>query len=305
MLIEMMSSSLLIEPGHLKKVQQSASHLYKEYCIPKGNGIGHRVIHHPTPELKLAQRWLAMEIIGRFPVHQAVKSYKLGTSIRDNAEIHKNSRFLMRIDFKDFFPSIKHQDIFLFINAKTSLLPDGWSPNDSDAFCQFVCRWGNLTIGAPSSPGLSNVICHKLDEQLWEFSTSNHFNYSRYADDLYFSSNQAYALKKIKPQLTKILRSLDYPARLWVNHQKTINLSKKHHRTVTGLVLTSEGSISIGRKKKRFLKHLIHKYDVLDPKEKKYLRGYLAHVKSVEPRFINCLFKKYGPERVEQALKGE
>ena len=73
--------------------------------------------------------------------------------------------------------------------------------------------------------------------------------YSRYADDLTFSTNRRGVLRQIEVSISGVVRKLRYP-RLEINHHKTIHTSKKHHRRVTGIVLSSDGKVSLGRKKR-------------------------------------------------------
>jgi RNA-directed DNA polymerase len=110
-------------------------------------------------------------------------------------------------------------------------------------------------------------------------------------------------LVKIKSIVEKYLRDQMFP-RLRVNDDKTIFTSKKRRRVVTGLTLTSEEKISIGRKKKREIKALCYRFTKREllSKDVAYLRGYLSFVSSVEPIFIESLRKKYGTEVIEQIL---
>src|SRR5262245_18561054 len=109
-LVERMSDDLIIPQGYVLQVASSASHRYKEYQIPKRTG-GLRTIHHASKELKLFQRWLLRNVIEKFPVHYSATAYRKGFGIVRNAERHVRSKYLLRVDLANFFPSLTDQDI--------------------------------------------------------------------------------------------------------------------------------------------------------------------------------------------------
>ena len=89
---------------------------------------------------------------------------------------------------------------------------------------------------------------------------------------------------------------------LQINDQKTVFTSRKRLRRVTGLVLTSDRKISIGRGKKRLLKGMVFKLlrGQLDLESANQLRGWVAYVRSVEPEFIAALQLKYKIDLAKQ-----
>src|SRR6267378_3835926 len=106
MIIDQISSRLALPASYLLKVASSASHRYKEYQIPKKTR-GMRTIHHPARELKLIQRWLVRNTLVSLPVHPAATAYEKNSTIRRNAELHMTNNYLLRIDFQDFFPTLR------------------------------------------------------------------------------------------------------------------------------------------------------------------------------------------------------
>src|SRR5260221_6222266 len=105
MIIEKMALELGIPINFVTSLSRTASHEYKTYGIPKRSG-GTRIIHHPSRRLKALQRWLLLRAFDHLPVHAAAMAYRKGVSILANARIHAPSRYLLRMDFQDFFPSI-------------------------------------------------------------------------------------------------------------------------------------------------------------------------------------------------------
>jgi RNA-directed DNA polymerase len=297
-----MSISLNLPQDYLLKVARKASHCYKTYFVPKRTG-GQRTIHHPSKELKALQRWLLYNIIEDLPVHEAAMAYRHRVSIKDNALRHVKSRYLLRLDFKDFFPSLSAVDVANYINSQKFLFP-GWDAVDTTFFISIVCREGKLTIGAPTSPSLSNALCFDLDSELDAISKSHDVLYTRYADDLFFSAKRPNILTSFPVKVEEVSKSLKIPKGLSINVSKTRHSSKRGCRRVTGIILGSDGKISVGRAYKRYIRHQIYHYDLLSGPEKVKLAGSIAQAQSVDPDMINSLVSKYGIDLVEKARRG-
>jgi RNA-directed DNA polymerase len=133
-----------------------------------------------------------------------------------------------------------------------------------------------------------------------------HVVYSRYADDLFLSTNEPNRLSDLLEMIRTKLAEGGRPV-LRINENKTVFTSRKRKRIVTGLVLTSDRQLSVGRKKKRQIRSMIHLYRSNGPAdaEVSYLRGYLAFVNSVEPEFLDRLKRKYGDELLGQIMGEE
>jgi hypothetical protein len=112
-------------------------------------------------------------------------------------------------------------------------------------------------------------------------------------------------LASVELEVRKLVTELQQP-KLKLNEAKTIRTSRKRRRISTGLVLTSDHKISIGRDKKRALRSLVFNFTTgkLLPEEISRLRGQLAYVKSVEPTFIASLEKKFGFAEIERLRQG-
>ena len=97
---------------------RSAPHRYKTYPIPKRKAGEFRIIAQPAREVKALQYWVMHHVLSRFAVHPAATGYREGLNIADNALRHVKSRFLLKLDFKDFFPSIKAHDFRQYIEKR-------------------------------------------------------------------------------------------------------------------------------------------------------------------------------------------
>ncbi|MGQ8818657.1 retron St85 family RNA-directed DNA polymerase [Serratia sp. NA_13] len=292
MLLDYLSSSLVLTNDFVLMIANTANDRYNKFSIPKKNG-GVRVVYQPQKELKLLQRVLHDDFLGKIKLHPRCTAYCRGSSVLKNANIHKDNKFLLRLDLVDFFKSITSNDILLFLSENKSELKGIWSEEDFELLLKIVCYKGRLTMGGVTSPVISNLVCSKLDMKLYDLCASLGVTYSRYADDMYFSTNKKDVLFSMPNQLIKLLRTLEYPSRLILNTSKTKHSSKKRKMSITGLVITNDGKISLGRDKKREIRTLVFKWDSLTDDKKKYLQGYLSYCASVEPLFINSLCVKF------------
>lgn len=299
MLREELARTLGLSPRYVTKLANTASHHYKYFAIRKASG-GTRDIFHPAKPLKAVQRWLQTNVVARLPLHDAAAAYRKDHNIADHARRHLKSRYLVRVDLADFFESITATDIHPYLNDHLAHLPPGWDSVDDELFVSLVCRHERLTIGAITSPGLSNALCVPLDRLLTKHCVEQDITYTRYADDMFFSCAIPNVLGDIPALVETALRSIPYPAGLVVNHAKTRHSSLKRRRRVTGIVLSTQGRISLGRHFKRAIRSQIHKMDSLGPPQRKRLAGLLAYVKDIEPEFFNRLVLRYG-EQVAQA----
>lgn len=302
MLLTFLSSELGLPESYLEKLSRSARHCYKHYQIPKRNMSGVRDIYHPSRKLKAVQRALLRGIISKFPVHDAAYGYRHGRCSRDNAKKHARQNFLLRLDLENFFGSIRRTDLQHYL-SKSNVLPNDWTDEDTLHFSNFVCRGDSLVIGSPSSPALSNAICFELDTMLTRDAENNGVIYTRYADDLFFSTLEPYILAEIAKHVAEMLDSLKIPAALRINAAKTRHTSRKRTKRVTGLVITPEGNISLGRERKRLLSAQVHQVDKLSEDQRKRLAGWLAYCISAEPSFVDRLYQKYGASQVDKAMR--
>lgn len=300
MIVERMARELGLSVAFVTAIARGASYEYKMYRIPKRTG-GSRTIYHPSKRLKALQRWLLANTIETLPVHQAARAYRKNQSIFQNAGAHVNSRYLLRMDLTDFFPSITQADVAKYIADRKAFF-NGWSALDVETFCRLVCRNSALMIGAPTSPALSNAVCYDMDTQLEALCAKNQVTYTRYADDLFFSTREPKILSELETTVVKTIAKLKIPAGLKVNASKTRHSSKRGARRVTGVVLGSDGHPHIGRKFKRKIRALIHKFDSLDGPTRASLSGMIAYASGFDPQFVNSLITKYGLDPVRHAM---
>src|SRR5260370_12036764 len=300
MIAERIGAQLGLDLEYVEKVALTASYRYKSYTIPKRTG-GMRTIHHPSRELKLLQGWLVDSVLSRLPVHKAALAYRNGISIRNHAAVHVGQNYLLKIDFKDFFPSIAEADITRILRHE-SLRRAGLelTAQDLQFVGRIVCRKVFLTIGAHSSPIIYNAVLFDFDDHWYEESERINVKYSRYADDLYFSTDRRGILSGVLDRVRADLAHRPSP-RLTINDTKTVFTSRKRSRLVTGLILTSDKRISLGRHRKRHIRTLVYNNQSsgLSDEQREYLRGFIAYARSVEPTFVEALRRKYGSKTID------
>jgi RNA-directed DNA polymerase len=125
--------------------------------------------------------------------------------------------------------------------------------------------------------------------------------YTRWADDLFFSTIYPDILKDYPEKTESILKALAFPSSLELNRSKIRHSSKKGRRQVTGLVITSDKRVAIGRHRKRFIRRQLHRFAALTEPEREELAGLLAFAIDIEPDFLNALIIKYGRDLLQRA----
>lgn len=305
-LVSIMQEEFGLSKALLLRLIARAPHAYKVYEIPKKSG-GTRLIAQPAKEIKYIQHWLIDNIFNKLPVHECASAYKTGASIKSNASRHKKNKYIAKFDFENFFPSIKLSDLVLHF---TKNIGTDFSSDDIENMARLSCiRGGNnkglcLSIGAPSSPILSNSVMYDFDSAINEWCKSMDVAYTRYADDLTFSTNTAGISSDIETVIKNIIRDINYPA-LTINAKKTIHLSKKHQRRITGVIINNSGELSLGRDRKRMISALIHRFlsQLLVEDEIFHLQGLLGFSKDIEPDFVFRMRNKYGSQVIDAILQ--
>lgn len=241
-----------------------------------------------------------MTTLSTFPVHEIAHAYipKKSSPLRTSAEKHAAYHYTIRIDFKDFFPSICFADLEKILCTKYRMEVTDRELAQSVLFYRSPKEKRYiLPIGAPTSPTISNIVMCELDRILLQTSLSidPKSSITRYADDLYFSTNIRGKCFEFLTQVNKTLESMKSPS-LTINSSKTLFLSRGTRRIVNGLYVTPNGTVSIGRTRKHDIKTLIYKFSqgALETKDILKAQGTLAFIQDCEPEYYNKLALKYG-----------
>lgn len=229
---------------------------YKTFQIPKRNG-GQRTIKAPVDALKLLQRKLSellqdcVDEINTAKQHKdrTAHGFKRKRSIITNARQHRHRRWVFNVDLEDFFPSINFGRVrgFLLKNRDFELHKEA-----ATVVAQIACHENSLPQGSPCSPVISNLVAHLLDMRLVKLASEVGCTYSRYADDLTFSTN-----KKGFPADIAVPSAIEGAAsHLWlpaealhkviercgfrINAKKTHQMYRTSRQNVTGLVVNKK-----------------------------------------------------------------
>ena len=282
----------------LRRIILNAPLRYKSFYIPKRNG-GRRKISQPARELKALQRALVESFLADLPIHECATAYRKNLSIADNAGRHAGNGPILKYDFREFFPSIRVRDWRAYCE-RSSLFEeehDRWMTEQILFQRDKGSTVLKLSIGAPSSPMVSNILMYEFDAAMTATVARDKVRYTRYADDLTFSAPRTGHLTVVDTALRKVLRDIPWP-RLAINEEKTVLATRKYRRQVTGLILTNEGEVSLGRERKRSIRASLHYAQLgkLSDKELSYVCGMLGFVQSVEPDYLKRLEDRYGLE---------
>lgn len=212
---------------------------YLHFNIDKKSG-GQREIRTPDAILKRIQRLLnyALQVVFEPHAHHSTNGFLFGRDIIRNAKPHVNKTYVLNCDIKDFFPSIN------FRRVKTVLGLSPFNLIDDRELIGFLianlCIHNNsLPQGAPTSPLLSNIVTQNLDRKMDKYCLTRKVKYSRYADDLTFSSNRNLFDKDFLETITRILSE----ERFQVNESKTRLKTDMDRQQVTGLVVNEKINI--------------------------------------------------------------
>jgi RNA-directed DNA polymerase len=159
---------------------------YRIFTIPKKAG-GVREIAAPPKNLAILQRKLAAILLANYRPKAAAHGFAAKRSIATNAMRHKQQRVVFNIDLEDFFPTIHLGRFRNLLMAPPFSIGKGAATAISQ-----ICfgASGRLPQGAPSSPIVSNYVCRSLDDSLQTLASKHGCRYTRYADDITFSTSR-------------------------------------------------------------------------------------------------------------------
>lgn len=306
-----------------RKVSQH--HHYQRFFVPKKTG-GDRLISAPMPRLKAAQRWVLDNVVSKVALHNAAHGFVPARSIVSNARPHVGAALVVNMDLADFFPSVtwlRVRGLFAslgYSKAIATVLALLCTEREVDEIeldgkTYYVGVSDRvLPQGSPASPALTNVLCRRLDARLSGLARKHGFAYTRYADDLTFSSS------KRDVDVAKLLAS----ARRFVEDEgftvhpdKTRVMRRGRRQEVTGVVVNDKPGVP--RKELKKFRAVLFQVERDGPQGKSWghgedlfasLQGFASYVAMVDPdkgqpllERVRALAAKHGhvAKRVEYA----
>ena len=202
-----------VDYGFMRQTVARRTDAYTEFRVRKrstqNSDPRYRTICVPSPGLMKVQRWIAQNILAHVPAHACSVAFSKGDSLYKAVEPHCSAKWLVKLDIRSFFESISEASVYLTIQKLgfqpliafemarlcTRMVDVDVSKNDrGPALSPHVItqytqqKQGHLPQGAPTSPMLANLVCRVLDERLLEVAEKADVRYTRYADDMTFSS---------------------------------------------------------------------------------------------------------------------
>ncbi len=324
---------------YLRNVINRGVECYEVYPILKRSG-GHRYISSPDDELKKVQRWINKYVLANVKPHWRCYSYHSEASIYNAAKEHCSSKWLIKMDIENFFDSVSEVVVYKMFRkfgykpllsfelsrvctieprSINQAMVGKWINynSGSDEFPykrKNVKYFGRLPQGAPTSPAISNIIFSDIDEVLQGFSEKNNLTYTRYADDICFSSHdKAFTRECAKLVIdfcTIVLRTNGYAAK----KLKTKVIPPGVRKVVLGLNVDHDEPKLTKAYKKRLESHIrgIEEFNAVGHAEHKkfksvfgmleHVLGLINHARLVEYGYAMKLLSRYNIAKQKQGF---
>jgi RNA-directed DNA polymerase len=220
---------------------------YDQFTIARRAGGELRLINAPIKPVKDIQRTLAGHFALAYEPRPNVHGYVAGRGPATNARRHQRQRLVLRVDLEDFFPSIH----FGRVRGLFRGYPFDYPEDVAQLLAHICCFRGALPQGAPTSPVISNFICRGLDSALTRVAASERSYYTRFADDLCFSTRRANLSENLVgydsqglPVASSHFAEVVSAQGFKINQQKTRLMRYSQRQRVTGLVVNERVNIS-------------------------------------------------------------
>lgn len=257
----------------LFELVRTADKRYKKTYIPKKNG-GQRILQMPVGVIKDVQKRILDEILYKIPVSKYAMAYIPRKKLSDNALPHIGHKYLLKMDITDFFNSITFLKVI-----STAFNSNRFPQQIAVMLTKLCCMNEALPQGAPTSPMLSNITMKNFDDNIGKWCEKRGIVYTRYCDDLTFSSD-----KPLYHVFSKVKAMLEYDG-FEINERKTHFIRSTARQEVTGIVVNEK--MSIPREYKRNLRQQVYyaiKYGIENTSsDYDSLLGKISYVLQIEP----------------------
>ncbi|MCG8331764.1 MAG: reverse transcriptase family protein [Chitinophagales bacterium] len=212
---------------------------FKTFTVPKKDG-GERLIEAPSKDLKIVLGRLNNYLQSAYYFEKSSAAYGFIVGVRNdedrrnifsNAKKHVNKEYLLNIDLKDFFHSVNRDQVLSIFEGP----PFKFKRQLPNIIADLTTYKGRLPMGTPTSPVLSNFACRSMDEQLSQLAEEMLWNYSRYADDMSFSSNR-YINEEMRRSILQIVKAEGFLP----NPRKIKLFGPEEDKIVTGLLVNDD-----------------------------------------------------------------
>ena len=270
---------------------------YTQFKIPKRTG-GERTISAPKPKLARTQQWILKNVVEHLHTETDAHGFVAGRSVVSNAAPHVGRKIVLNLDLEGFFPSLT------FPRIRGLFESIGYSPSVSTVLALLCTECPRMRIafdgepyevavadralpqGACTSPGLSNAVAARLDRRLRGLSAKAGWTYTRYADDLTFSSDLPEGLPGFMASARHVIEDEGFQ----LNRKKVRVQRPGRRQSVTGIIVNNK--LGLPRKEVRRLRAIVHNATKTgleaqnrdnDPKFRERVLGKLAYLAMVDP----------------------
>jgi hypothetical protein len=302
---------------------------YRVFKIHKrplsGEPVRFRTIVVPDRTLMTLQRWLNANVLNHVTPHRASVAFSTGDSIRKAAERHCGVRWLIKMDLRNFFESVTERQIyevfrgigyqplvaFELARLCTRVAPSHWHLERYQApwgWDTIEPYWkplmGHLPQGAPTSPRLANLAARGLDEGLDGLAEAHGFTYSRYADDLSFSTQGSFSRAAARSLIGEISAKIGN-AGFAPNEAKTTVVPPGARKTVLGLLVDGDEPRLPREFKARLRQHLYYmkrhgpaahatrKGNATVFGLRRHVVGLIQHARQIEPAYGDAQLERF------------
>ena len=233
-----------VDADYLKSIIYAPEYHYREFKIKKRSG-GERTISAPYYSLKQVQGWIYDNVLSEVPIHRCAHGFRPKRSIFSNVNLHLRGNDLLKVDLKDFFPSIKKNRVVQVFKKL------GYAKDVAFYLASICCQNEELPQGAPTSPVISNIVAIHMDTRLHNLAKHFGFHYTRYADDIAFSGNS------IPTRFIQYVISIIIECGFEVNNKKVRLYHQNDNKILTGIRI-KDGQTKLPREKRRFIEQQIY-----------------------------------------------
>lgn len=264
---------------YLRDITKRATDPYNQFTIKK-RSHGRRLISTPEPLLLALQRWITREILNKQDCHPSSFAYEPGSSPAKCAQKHLGARWLIKLDVHDFFENISERSVYRAFRAigyqplpslelarlctrkftSEVIHEERWSITSGERTKYKIkpyrsWRLGYLPQGAPTSPMLANLASRGMDNALDKLAKRYGLLYTRYSDDMCFSTGGSFDRQSVGRLITEVERLLiGFGHTL---HRKKTKVSPPHARKVVlGLQVDGDKLRLLREYRKRLANHV-------------------------------------------------
>ena len=236
---------VIFDSGHLGRILQLHECDHAAYiCFSIEKKGKKRIVNAPVRPLKLRQEWILHHILSKQAVSDNAHGFVKGRSIVSHAKKHLDQPYVLCMDIRDFFRSIKYDSV------RQVFYGLGYTSEVAAELARLCCFENCLPQGAPTSPYIANLFCRGLDKELSDIASRKEAVYTRYADDIVFSSDRA--LESCIPEIELVLAKYNFGP----NSEKTRIFKPGDRKRITGLIVTD--ILRVPKQFKRTLKQEIY-----------------------------------------------